>query len=319
MRLSMDKCKECKQNFENKDKLHKHLRSHGLTIEKYYKKHYPRKDFLTGEFIKFKSYDFYFNNDFNNKNNLRKWLLKQPLQVAKKYSEQLLKNRIEKKKLKFLPSQVELRTITMPSVILYKRIFKNYYELCNELNVDNRWGNFTEEDYKRVLRLSKKKPTILVDTREQLPFEFDVPTKSIKLDYGDYCLEDSTSKPQVFIERKTLKDFVSTFSGGFERFKRELDKATSNNAFLVVVVESSLNDCLSFRFNKALQAQCKWKVTADFVFHNVRELLENNNNIQFLFTKDREEASKLSKIILCAECLHTYADLQLIYDERILR
>ena len=67
-------CKECKEEFGSCKDLHRHVRSHKMLLVDYYHKHYPRKDLLTNEFIKFKNRDQYLSDDFNTKTNMKKWL-----------------------------------------------------------------------------------------------------------------------------------------------------------------------------------------------------------------------------------------------------
>ena len=72
------------------------------------------------------------------------------------------------------------------------------------------------------------KPTILVDTREQLPFEFlNVPnwiekTKKKKLDVGDYSIEGM--EDQIVLERKTLTDLITTLMQNRKRFFKMCEK-----------------------------------------------------------------------------------------------
>ena len=44
----------------------------------------------------------------------------------------------------------------------------------------------------------------------------------------------------TYIERKSITDFIGTMSGGYERFKREVERAREQDAKLIVLVEESL-------------------------------------------------------------------------------
>lgn len=86
---------------------------------------------------------------------------------------------------------------------------------------------------------------IVVDTREQLPYDFDAERVEVvrgKLDAGDYALKGHEA--DAVVERKSLDDFVSTVIHGRERFHREL-KALAQARYACVVVEGSLADVLA--------------------------------------------------------------------------
>ncbi len=82
---------------------------------------------------------------------------------------------------------------------------------------------------------------IIIDTREQEGWDFDCPTIRRKLDAGDYSVDGLESA--VAVERKSLKDFVSTVIHDFARFAAELEKLSSLEA-ACVVVEADLDDVL---------------------------------------------------------------------------
>ena len=71
------KCAVCGKEFDTERQLHGHLKAHKLRMAEYYQKYFPRKDKYSGELIKFKSKDYYFDRDFNSRDNLRLWLKNQ--------------------------------------------------------------------------------------------------------------------------------------------------------------------------------------------------------------------------------------------------
>lgn len=97
---------------------------------------------------------------------------------------------------------------------------------------------------------------LYVDTREQLPLEFEVDgvvTEVIrtKLPYGDYAgaWEDKNGKhiefmPIIF-ERKTLGDLYGTLGKGMERFKKEIARADEDGVKLIIIVEACLAEVLN--------------------------------------------------------------------------
>lgn len=90
--------------------------------------------------------------------------------------------------------------------------------------------------------------TILRDTREQRPWSFQphpVSTRDVTLSTGDYTLagccsrdpETGTYHPRYAVERKTGGDFLTAITHDRERFRAELERASSWPAPLSVVIE----------------------------------------------------------------------------------
>jgi hypothetical protein len=306
----MVKCKLCQQDFNDDKSFHSHLKSHKLRMLEYYQVHEPRYDLRTGERINFKSKDYYFSNDFNNKINLKKWLKSQPLEKRKEYLSNFLKKRKEKHSLEFAPSEVELRSITSPAIPFYQEVFGGYYSYCSSIGLKQKY------QYPSSLLKYKEKQgfKIFIDTREQKPLVIDYPTESKGLKFGDYALSDPDCK--CYIERKSITDFIGTLSGGFGRFCREIERALAADASLVVLVERPLQECLSFQHLNYVSK--KIKVTPEFVFHNVREIIQKYPSVQFLFVDGREECVRVMKRIFFSDGEFKNYDLQLMYDLKLL-
>ena len=86
--------------------------------------------------------------------------------------------------------------------------------------------------------------TIVVDSREQLPFTFDgLPVRTVrqKLDVGDYAM---LNLPGCVVERKAPGDLLSCIAGGRDRFVRELERLQELD-FSAVVCEGTLQELLS--------------------------------------------------------------------------
>ncbi len=92
--------------------------------------------------------------------------------------------------------------------------------------------------------------TILRDTRERRPWEFDgypVETSDVTLSTGDYTLptwcthekRTDTYHPRFALERKSGDDFINSLTWGRDRFKAELRRATDWPRPLSIVVEGS--------------------------------------------------------------------------------
>ena len=310
------KCKVCGQEFETERKLHSHLKKHDLRVAAYYQKYYPRYDLYDGKIIKFKSKDYYFNTEFNTRTNQLKWLDSLPKEEAESYLKKLLIDRKEKKNLIYSPCQVELRSTPIPSIISYEKKIGNYYKFCESIGFQNKYesidniavGSSPSED---------KDIKVYVDTREQLPLKFNIPTESKGLKFGDYALSDKSLTCNCYIERKSLADFISTISvQNYERFCREIERAAENEANLIIVVEESLTNALSFPFLPHISK--KIRVTPEFIFHQVRDMIQKYDHIQFLFVKGRKESVRVIEKIFFSSCIYKKIDLQLAYDKKIL-
>ena len=282
------KCKVCGQEFETERKLHSHLKKHDLRVAAYYQKYYPRYDLYDGKIIKFKSKDYYFNTEFNTRTNQLKWLDSLPKEEAESYLKKLLIDRKEKKNLIYSPCQVELRSTPIPSIISYEKKIGNYYKFCESIGFQNKYESI--DNIAVGSSLSKDKDVkVYVDTREQLPLKFNIPTESKGLKFGDYALSDKSLTCNCYIERKSLADFISTISvQNYDRFCREIERAAENEANLIIVVEESLTNALSFPFLPHISK--KIRVTPEFIFHQVRDMIQKYDHIQFLFVKGSKES-----------------------------
>jgi hypothetical protein len=307
-------CKVDGKEFKDEKSLHLALRGYGLNKEKYYHTYFPKKDLLTGDVILFKTKEQYLNSDFNDKNNMKKWLKQQPLAEAQEYCKNLLIKRKSEKNLIYSPTQIELRTIMSPSIISYNQIFDDYYQLCSEIGLENKYihPNAITDQFENKL---SSQDTIYVDTREQNWLKFNVPFEIKTLSFGDYaCSNDNCG---CYIERKSLSDFISTLSAGnFDRFKNEIDKSRKNNCNLIVIVEEKLANALSFQYLPHISK--KIKATPEYIFHNVRSLIQEHSNLQFLFVDGREEMKRAIESIFASKCFYSKVDLQLAYDMKLL-
>lgn len=307
-------CRIDGKRFKDEKSLHLALKSYGYNKERYYHKFYPKKDLLTGDTINFKTKEQYLNSDFNDKNNMKKWLKLQPIDICQDYCKNILIKRKKEKQLIYSPSQIELRTIMSPSIIFYNKIFPNYYDLCSSLGFENRFINpdIVSNQFKNKLFIED---TVYVDTREQNWLKFDIPFEIKTLPYGDYTC--SNSNCQCYIERKSLSDFISTLSSkNIERFNNEIFRARNDGAYLIVIVEETLSNALSFKYLPHINKNIK--ATPEFIFHNVRNLIQNYDNLQFLFVDGRQEMKRVVEAIFSSNCFYKKIDLQLAYDLKLL-
>ena len=88
---------------------------------------------------------------------------------------------------------------------------------------------------------------IISDTREQMGLDFkDIEgiesVEELALPYGDYtALVNKRPIPIVF-ERKSFSDLWGTMTGGYERFKKEMERAKTDNVKLILIIEGSYTD-----------------------------------------------------------------------------
>ena len=301
-------CKECGADFLDDEGLHRHLKAHKIKTPDYYIKHFNRKDFYSNEPIPFKNKTQYFDNDFVSKTNLRLWLKNQGKEIQKEYCKNLLQKRIEKKGIKFAPTQVELRSLLIPSVNYYEILFNGYYKLCTSLGLELKFSSYP--DILNFTSIEKKIQFIRQDSREQNPLNLNFPIEITNLNFGDYSIDNPGLNENVFIERKSLSDYIGTFGRNIERFTNELERAELNNAYLVVLVEDTIEHAMYFDHLPYIYA----KMCPDAIFHNVRELLQRYNNLQFIFCNGRKESSRILKRILFEKGLARNLDLELCYE-----
>lgn len=309
-------CKECDKSFPSERSLHSHFKAHDLRVVSYYQKHFPRHDLHDGKIIKFKSKEDYLSREFNTRTNQRKWLESQDASASQEYLTNIIKERVKAKGITVAPCQVELRTLMAPSIIFYEKFFEDYYELCSSLGLEKRYiqpqGVIVGKDYR-----DRRDLKIYIDTREQLPLKFNFPSESHALKFGDYTLSDKSLTCNCYVERKTLADFISTISVmNYERFCREIERAGEADAKLIILVEETLTNALSFPFLPHISK--KIKATPEYIFHKVRGLIQKYGHVQFLFVNGRKEAVRVIEKIFFSDCIYDKVDLQLAYDKKVL-
>ncbi|SPD73775.1 conserved hypothetical protein [uncultured Desulfobacterium sp.] len=90
---------------------------------------------------------------------------------------------------------------------------------------------------------------IKIDTREQIPYWFSMPTERGTLSVGDYSVVGFEN--QIAIERKALNDLIGCLTVGRDRFKKELSRAKTLDYF-AVVVEGKFSDLTCGRYRSKM-------------------------------------------------------------------
>lgn len=81
---------------------------------------------------------------------------------------------------------------------------------------------------------SKPHPTVVIDTREQLPFAFDgLPTIRATLQSGDYSLVGLESR--IAVERKSHEDAWNAVAANRARFERCLERLSRLDRAAIVI------------------------------------------------------------------------------------
>lgn len=300
------KCKVCGEEFETEKGLHIHLKKHKMDLATYYTNYYPRLNLLTGEPLPFKNKEDYFNYDFSNRKQMLKWCMSQPKKIVADYSLKKLKKRIKDKGLKYAPNHLELKISQLPDIDVYKKAFGSYSraaELAGVLPLYSKSAPaaiFNEDSEFEDLE-------IMVDTREQKPLIFDK-SQELKLDFGDYTV-GGDDYDYTYVDRKAEQDLKGTLSGGFNRFKRELDRVKQFESYLFIVVESDLNKIYKNNMFGPHKSNLK------FIYHNMRLLThEYKGYCQFIFTGNRANSqSIIPKILKLGKSLW-HVDLQYYID-----
>lgn len=279
-------CKICEKSFDSDKGLHTHIkRIHKIPLSEYYVNFYQRKDLFTNELLPFKDKIKYFSSYFLNRDNFEKWANSESPDKVKNIMLKMLKHRIEQKELKHAPPHIELQLYDLPSIDSFRKFFGSYSIACDELKTKPLFEkkimeNFFDEDD------SLDSVKILIDTREQRPLKFKS-SLSMKLDFGDYAVGEPYYD-YTYVDRKSESDFKSTMSIGFERFKREIERAKSFDAYLFVVIESSIEEIIKNN------PKGHYEANLAFVWHNMRTLMHDfAKRCQFIFTGSRANSEKI--------------------------
>jgi ERCC4 domain len=303
--MDISKCKICGEEVKNGNHF---WRTHKKSEADYYTEYFPRFS-KTGKRIPYKNKEQYLESEFVDRNDLRNWV-KNNHDSVYGYIESFINKRVEEGKNKFLPSQVESKTIFIPSVSFIHSKVIDYNILAEKLGLKKRFDyNIVDLDLVKSL----KKHTLITDTREQLELDSKVKKEKKALKYGDYSC---TRNPFNFnIERKSLTDLISTISGGYERFCREIDRAVEAKAYLFIICEASFADLAGFQYGRKFRAKVKFG--PDFIFHRIRELMQKYENIQFIFSGDREKSSTLIETLYRCKNDPRKIDWQYLIDSKI--
>lgn len=134
-------------------------------------------------------------------------------------------------------------------------------------------------------------PPIIIDTREQLPYDFGGHPSYIRtLKTGDYSLEGLENL--VVIERKRHEEFIGCLGNDRERFQNEIERGSTFRR-LHVVVEASLWSVINCRYDGYPSAMHPNAIRGTiFAWENRYDWL------RFWFPGDRETAQIMAEGLL---------------------
>lgn len=129
---------------------------------------------------------------------------------------------------------------------------------------------------------------IIIDTREQsrLNFKHKSITEVIVkgLNVGDYAaLFSADFQPPIVFERKSINDLYGTLSQGYERFKKEIERAKEKNIQIIIIVEGNLS--------RVLQGCGYSQRTPESIVYQIFTIWVRYG-IQTIFCKDSEEMAE---------------------------
>lgn len=130
-------------------------------------------------------------------------------------------------------------------------------------------------------------PVVIIDSREQRPYQFSGPSIVAALKTGDYSIQGLEEVAAV--ERKTLDDFLGCVTFQRERFERELVRAGSFKRFWVVI-EGTLAQIVACQYKSeakpasVIGSICAWECRLE--------------PVRFVFASNRQSGEKLTERLL---------------------
>lgn len=300
------KCKICDVQFNSAAQILSHIKSHQQNAQKYFEEKFAKKDLHTQAPIKYKALEQYYLADFIDKRNMKLWLQSVDRNTACQYLKNKLKSYCIIKGLEKAPTQSQLKTIfCLPKVDTFVYCCQeDFGKICESIKLKCDFNYEIKHTQNEFIIYTNK--DIVVDTREQQPLKFKgLNIISSKLECGDYA---KSIESKVVVERKSLGDFYSTLSTGFDRFKREIIRAKEMGIYIVVVTECALNTAL---YAKRKFGAC----SGEYIMHHMRSLCREFDNIQFVFANGKAEASQKTLFILEMGELARTIDLEYWFEQ----
>lgn len=246
-------------------------------------------------------------DSIKNKKELKQYLESLSDKEGLNYLKNWLLDRKKEKNLVYAPGQFECRSLCFPSIkYIHKKYgFDSYSQICKDIGLTLKYN------YDTALSFEYEPIEVLCDSREQRPYvKLNVPIKVSTLNFADYA--PNPNPENLFIERKELSDWSGVMSKGYSRFERELQRAKDENAYIIVLIESSYNDIESINY----LPHTKWiRATPIYLFKRMRDLYLNFDNFQMVAGGTRNECIQLFNQLIKIKNIKQY-DLQYLIDTK---
>ncbi|MBW1692145.1 MAG: ERCC4 domain-containing protein [Deltaproteobacteria bacterium] len=129
--------------------------------------------------------------------------------------------------------------------------------------------------------------TIKIDSREQKPYQFEVPSEVGTLSIGDYSL--AGLEDCIAVERKTVDDLIGCLTTDRERFEKELYKARALDYF-ALVIEATLSDLANGNYRSQMGPK---SAVQSLLAFSIRYRLP------IWFCESRKYAQRITESLLC--------------------
>jgi hypothetical protein len=233
------------------------------------------------------------------------WCESAPKEEVKEYIIELAKRRIKQKKYTHAPFHLELSKRQLPDLDVYKKHFGTYTKACEQMGVPPIFDKGLPKEFNNEVDVE-----VLIDTREQQPLEFSK-SQILKLDFGDYTLGGDDFS-NTFVDRKSPGDFLSTFGGQVDRFRREMQRCVQMDSYMYIVIEKPLAKIEK----EAMFTRGRKKPKLGWIFSNMISVQhEFAGNCQFIFTDNRKHSEEIIPKLLCFGKKLWNVDVQYFLDK----
>lgn len=132
--------------------------------------------------------------------------------------------------------------------------------------------------------------TIIIDTREKLPFDFSirgVQQEKIKLDTGDYSVKGLENK--ICLDRKVgASELYQNLFKQYTRFKKELLRMQAYER-AIFIVENPYQEILDFPNSLPKRARASVKFGRQHLIDKIKHIQEKYG-VEFIFCEGRMDA-----------------------------
>lgn len=142
---------------------------------------------------------------------------------------------------------------------------------------------------------------LIIDSREQKPLEFrsgvfeEIVVEGIP--FGDYWSEINGIQVPICFERKGIGDLFGTMGKGYERFKKEMERAKEAKFHLILAIEGTIKDVYKGFEHSSIKGESMLKKLA---------MLRVRYDLEVLFFEDRRSMARWIEEIFSA-CERNYS------------